>query len=237
MASAVIALKLKCGSTLASISWMSFVRLPAWISLSPLMRSTTSSVTVFTSWSGGTSCASTLMLTASSAALARILIFVTFRSLVIVLGLLLPRRMAIVDEAAPSLQVSVSLEHVFVERRLLEDAARVEEVGSGLDEPQGDEAPMHGERLRLVQRIGIEIEPPADAVAHVARAEERQDEVRAGRRTPAAESLAEVLIVLLIAHVGGDVVEAEEADSGIKRKARPVADTVLEFSLQEIVHA
>src|SRR2546426_9536442 len=89
----------------------------------------------------------------------------------------------------------------------------------------------------LGERIDVQVDAGADAVAHRARAEDRQYEVRPARRAPAAEGLAEGLIVLLVAHVAGDVVEAEEADSGIKRKARPVADTGLEFSLQAVVHA
>src|SRR2546421_11348111 len=123
MASAVIAPKLKCGSTLASISWTSLVRLPALISLSLAIRSTTSSVTVFTSWSGAASCAgasgANASAAAASSALARLL-------LVVIFGFLLPWRLAVVDQTAATLQIGVALEYVLVERRLLENAARLE---------------------------------------------------------------------------------------------------------------
>src|SRR5260221_251521 len=96
---------------------------------------------------------------------------------------------------------------------------------------------MRLERLGLIQRIGIEVHAPTERVAQRARAEDRQDHIRPATGAPAAEGLAEVLVVLLIAHVGSDVVEAKQAYSGIKRNTRPIADTVLELSLQEIVHA
>src|SRR5580765_5803093 len=181
------------------------------------MSSTTSSVTFFTSWSG---CGSSARIGAtarsadapSSAALARLLILVIAdllffcgRLLPLVARLLvrlfLPRRAPIVDQIASALQVGIALEYVLVERRLFEDAARLEQVGARLDEAQPDQAPAHIEGLGLVQRIGVEIEAPADAVAYVARAEDRQHEIRPGRRAPAAEGLAEVLVVLLIPHV------------------------------------
>src|SRR5437899_3554062 len=134
-----MALKLKCGSTLASMSSISFARLPDWISLSLAMSSTTSSVTVFTSWSGGTSCARTGITPASSptsAALARLRVFVIVGSLVFV-RFLLAWRVPIVDQAAPALQVGIALENVLVERCLLEDAARVEQIRAQLREAQG----------------------------------------------------------------------------------------------------
>src|SRR5579859_3594095 len=240
MASAVMAPKLKCGSTLASISWISFVRLPALISLSLAMRSTTSSVTFFTSWSGGTSCARATGTVASaaaapaatSAALASLLILVA-----VIFRFLLPWRAAIVDEAAAPLEISVALEHVLVERGLLQNAARVEQVGPQLSKPDAPQAVLQVIGPHITQRIGVDVDARADAIAQVARAEERQHDVRARRRAPAAEGLAEIFVVLLVSHIRGNVVQAEEPYSGIKRKARPIADTVLEFPLQEIVHA
>src|SRR3954468_2453593 len=131
MARAVMALKLKWGSTFASISWTSLARFPALISLSLAMRSTTSSVTLFTSWSGGTSwaCANGIAASAAaaSAALARLLILVA-----VIFRFFLPWRAPIVDQAAAALQISVALEHISVERGLLENAARFEQVGAQL---------------------------------------------------------------------------------------------------------
>src|SRR5438034_5345726 len=152
MASAVMALKLKCGSTLASISWTSFARLPAWISLSLVMSSTTSRVTVFTSWSGAASCAgagtASTSAAAASAALARLLILVR-----VIVRFLLPWRSPIVDEAAAALQIRVALENVLVERRFLEDAARVEQIGARLGQAQADQPVLQMIGPHLGQRV------------------------------------------------------------------------------------
>src|SRR4051812_36975078 len=177
MESAVIAVKLKCGSTLASMTWTSFARLPPWISLSLVIRSTTSSVTFLTSTSGA-SCAGAAPAKASAPITSRALV----RLLVVALifRFLLPWRRPIVDQAAAALKIGIALEYIFVERRLLEDAARIEEIGPRLREPQDDQAPARIERTGLVDRVGVEIQPLADAVAHRARAEDGQDEVGAG---------------------------------------------------------
>src|SRR5438067_7932990 len=163
-----MALKLKCGSTFASMSSISFARLPERISLSLAMRSTTSSVTVFTSWSGGTSCACSGGTAAStkSAALARLLILVMFCSLVL-FRFLFTGRMSIVDEAATSLQVGVALEHIPVERRLLEDAARVQQVGAQLREAQRPQPVLQVVGPHLAHRVDVDVDAGADAVAQV----------------------------------------------------------------------
>src|SRR5690348_16267568 len=113
-------MKLKCSSTFSSIRPISLARLPARISLSLAIRSTTSSVTVFTSTSGGgLDCACAIPAARhSAAALTRLLI-------AFILGLLYARRVAVVHQASAPLQVGVTLESVLVERGLLEDAARV----------------------------------------------------------------------------------------------------------------
>src|SRR3954469_13830036 len=205
-----MALKLKCGSTFASITWISLARLPDLISLSLAIRSTTSSVTFFTSTSGA-SCARAVPRQRSTAAprstLTRFLVVLIFR-VVVIFRILLSWRMAVVDQAAAALQVRIALEHVSVERRFLEDAARVEEIGARLGEAQDDQPPARFPGIGLIERIGVEVESLADTVAHGARAEHRQHEVRPRPGSPPAEGLAEVLVVLFVAHVGRDIVNA-----------------------------
>src|SRR3954469_684555 len=233
MASALIEAKLKCGSTLASISSISRARLPALISLSLEIRSTTSSVTRFTSTSGP-SCAGAgaphAAAKTNSSALA---------SLAVIRFLRWPLsgRLAVVDQAAAPLQVGVALEHVPVERRLLEDADRVEQVGARLRQAQPDKPVLQMIGPHLGERVGIEIDPLAEAVAHRARAQQGKYEVRPAFRAPPAEGLAEVLVVLLVAHLARHVVDAEKAEARVPQHSRPVPGAVGELALQDVVRA
>src|SRR5262245_3081222 len=149
----------------------------------------------------------------------------------------LPRRVAVVDQIAAPLQVRIPLKHVPVERGLLEQLARGQQVGALVHEVQPVERVAQLDRTHLAHRSGRDVERRTDAVTHVAGAEKRQHEVRPGPGAPAAEGLAEVLVVLLEAPFGSHVVDAEQAERAIKRKARPVVDAVLELALQEAVHA
>src|SRR6185295_16162759 len=271
MASAVIELKLKCGRTLASITWISLVRLPERISLSLVMRSTTSVVTFFTSTSGGTSCACALARTPPRRP-PRIMFRIVFIGLLtrqrpyglLPLGLRgglrggfrggflrglfgrhlrllvalarLARRVAVVDLAAAALQVRVALEHVLVERGLLEDPARVEEVGAPVHETQSVRRIAHRDGPEIGHRVaGEDVDSPSHGVAQRARAEDRQDDVGAVAHAPAPERLAEILVALLDAHVGGDVVQAEQAERAVEDEAHPVLEAVEELALQHVV--
>src|SRR6185436_4706284 len=204
MASALMAGKLKCGSTFSSITPISLARLPDLISLSLVIRSTTSSVTVFTSASGA-SCANAGATNPQNRMNAATILFI---------GLLqfFARCIAIVDQAAAPLQKGVALEHVAVERRLLEDAARVEQVGARVDEVQAVQGVAQLDRPHFAERREVVIEAGADAVAHRARAEKRQHQVGPGRRAPAAEGLAEIFVVLFQSPFRGHVVDAEQAE-------------------------
>jgi len=64
-----------------------------------------------------------------------------------------------------------------------------------------------------------------------------QHEIEAIARAPAAEGLAEILVMLLQADVGGDVVDAEHAEEGVHREAHPVLHRVVGLALQEVVEA
>src|SRR5882672_5296003 len=150
-----MAVKLKCGSTFSSISWISLLRLPR-ISLSLAMSSTTSSVTFFTSTSGVNSWPCALPRRRKAAkrqrtalAIVRMLynpqiinargrLHVDGRFETALFGnAFLTRRPSVIDQAPAALQVGVALEDVLVERRLLQDAARVEQIGAHVDQAQG----------------------------------------------------------------------------------------------------
>src|SRR3954467_5827455 len=229
-----MALKLKCGSTFASITWISLARLPDLISLSLAMRSTTSSVTFFTSTSGA-SCARTAPTQMSAARPRKVLI--RFLLVAFIIGVLFPWRLTVVHQAAPALQIGIALEHVAVERCLLEDSTRIQKVGARLDQEQGHQAPARLPRISLVDRVRIKVESFADAVPHGCGAQNGQHEIRARSHAPVAERLAEILVVLFIAHVGRDVVNPQDAEAGIERYPHPVVEAVGELALQDVVHA
>src|SRR3989442_13146590 len=125
--------KLKCGSTFSLISSISLLRLPR-ISLSLAIRSTTSSVTFFTSTSGVASwpcpLASRSAAKRHQAALAIVRMLynpqiINARGRLDVDGrfetalfsnAFLARRLSIIDQAPAALQVGVALEYVLVER-------------------------------------------------------------------------------------------------------------------------
>src|SRR6185436_11111402 len=133
------------------------------------------------------------------------------------------RRIAVVNLVAPPLQVGIALEYVLVERGLFQDAARIQQVRALADRTR------HPHRVALAHRpmpghgVEIDVRHQADAVARRARAQERPDEVRAIPDPPAAEGLAEILVVLLVAHVRGDVADAEKAEGRVEGEAHPVA--------------
>src|SRR5438132_1436642 len=173
-------MKLKCGSTFSLISPISLLRLPR-ISLSLAISSTTSSVTFLTSASGVASwpCALASRSAAkrhkAALAIVRMLYnpqIINARGRLHVDGRIetalfsnafLARRLSIVDQAPAALQVGVALEYVLVERRLLQDAARVEQIGAHADQAQRDRGIAQPDRPEianpaadlLVQQIAI----------------------------------------------------------------------------------
>src|SRR5437870_821303 len=175
-----MAVKLKCGSTFSSISWISLLRLPR-ISLSLAMSSTTSSVTFFTSTSGVNSwpCALPNRRAAkrhqAALAIVRMLYnpqIINARGRLHVDGrfetalfsnAFLARRLSIVDQTPAALQVGVALEYVLVERRLLQDAARVEQIGAHADQAQRDRGIAQPDRPEIANRIGIDVGRGSDA--------------------------------------------------------------------------
>src|SRR5882672_2808569 len=246
--------KLKCGSTFSSISWISLLRLPR-ISLSLAMSSTTSSVTFFTSTSGANSwpCALPSRKAAkrhkAALAIMRILYnpqIINARGRLHVDGgpeaalfsnALLARRLSIIDQAPAALQIGIALECVLVERRLLQDAARLQQIGAHADQAQHDRGIAQPDRPEIADRVGIEVGRGSNAVAQRARAQNRQHEIRTVANAPAAQGLAEILVVLLDPHVGRHIVNAQQAERAVEGEARPVLHAVLELALQQVVDA
>src|SRR3989442_15942592 len=236
--------KLKCGSTFSLISSISLLRLPR-ISLSLAISSTTSSVTFFTSTSGVASWACALASRSATkrhkAALAIVRMLynpqiINARGRLHVDGrfetalfsnAFLARRLSIVDQAPAALQVGVALEYVLVERRLLQDAARVQQIGAHADQAQRDRGIAQAARPEIADRIGIDVGRGSDAVAQRARAQNRQHLIPTIANSPAAQGLAEILVVLLDAHVGGHVVYAQQPEGAVEGEARPVLHAVL----------
>src|SRR5467141_3379618 len=261
-----MAAKLKCGSTFSSISWISLLRLPR-ISLSLAMSSTTSSVTFFTSTSGVNSwpCALPSRKAAKRhrTALAIVRMFCSHHGFVVLgnarqdhainvrrrldvdgrpetalfLNAFLTRRLSIIDQAPAALQVGVALEYVLVERRLLQDAARVQQIGAHIDQAQRDRGIAQPDRPEIADRIGIDVGRGSNAVAQRARAENRQHEIRTVANAPAAQGLAKILVVLLDPHVGRHIVNAQQPAGAVEGEARPVHHAVLELALQQVVDA
>ena len=77
-------------------------------------------------------------------------------------------------------------------------------------------------RIDVGDRVGIEVDQPADAVPAAARAEEGQHEERPVADAPLAERLAEILVVLFDAGFGRDVEEAQHARPCVDRDAADV---------------
>src|ERR1044071_4607821 len=55
-------------------------------------------------------------------------------------------------------------------------------------------------------------------------------------RSPAPERLAEILVALFDAHVGGHVVQAEQAERAVEDEAHSVLEAVEELALEHVVH-
>src|SRR6185369_378931 len=110
----------------------------------------------------------------------------------------LARRIAVVDLVAAPLEVGVALEDVLVQCRLLENLARVEEVGTPVHQAQTVRGITQRDRPEIGYRVaGEDVDPPAHGVAQRARAEDREDDVGTVAHTPAPERLAEILVALL----------------------------------------
>src|SRR6185369_16130923 len=110
------------------------------------------------------------------------------------------------------------------------------EVGTPVHQAQTVRGITQRDRPEIGYRVaGEDVDPPAHGVAQRARAEDREDDVGTVAHTPAPERLAEILVALLDAHVGGYVVQAEQAERAVEHEAHSVLETVEKLALQHVV--
>src|SRR2546421_861314 len=184
------------------------------MSLSFLRMPTTSSVIDFTRTSGAGCWARATGISNARSRYGEILMAMGFRSLGgFIIGLLaLPRRIAIVDEVATSLQPDLAHEAVFVERRLVNNARGVEQVGAIVDRARPIKRVVHGNPVDLENEVGLRIEDQAEAVADRRGPQERQNQIRPAADAPPAQCLPEILVVLWQPGVGREVEHAGEPE-------------------------
>src|SRR5687768_11463339 len=83
------------------------------------------------------------------------------------------RRLAVVDQIAAPLQIAVTHELVLVKRGRVEDLRCVEELRAALDELADTDLVAGARGIYVRERIGIDVDGPAERIAQVARAEQR----------------------------------------------------------------
>src|SRR5437879_5546646 len=169
------------------------------MSLSFLRMATTSSVIDFTRTSGAGCWACAAGMNNAKSKQEEIFMAIGFWSLGgFIIGLLaLPRRIAVEDEIASALQPGIAHEGVFVERRLVNNARGVEQVGTIADRAHPVERVVHGNPVDPENKVGLGIEQQAEAVADRRGTQDRQNQVCAAADAPPAQCLPEIFVVLL----------------------------------------
>src|SRR5690349_523864 len=139
------------------------------------------------------------------------------------------RDQRVADDVAPQLVVPV-LPHdaaqlgVEIDRRAL-DLIELGSDSGALVDAVHDEAGPHEMRYPdvvgdITPGVDIAVDPHADAVARIARAEDRQHQIGAAiLDPPAVERLAEIPGLLLEPHLGRDVENAGQPDRAVDREA------------------
>src|SRR6266853_616777 len=208
------------------------------MSLSFLRMPTTSSVIDFTRTSGAGCWACATGISNAKSQHAEILMAMGFLSLGgFIIGLLaFPRWIAIVHEVATALQPGLAHEAVFVERRLVNNARGVEEVGAIVDRARSVERVVHRNSVYLENEVGLRIEDQAETVADRRGPQERQNQIRPAADAPPAQCLPEILIVLLQPEVGSEVENAGDPERRIENDASEIVEPLLKLALQHIVH-
>src|SRR5882672_5425824 len=208
------------------------------MSLSCFRMATTSSVIDFTKTSGAGCWACATGISNAKSKHAKILMALGFRSLGgFIIGLLaLPRWIAIVDEVATALQPGLAHEAVFVERRLLDHAGGIEQFGSARDNTDPDSCVAHRNIIDSPYQVGLCIDQESETVANRRGTQDRQNQVRAAADAPPAQSLPEILVVLLQTEVGREVENAGDPERRIEKDPSEILEPPLELALQHIVH-
>ena len=86
-----------------------------------------------------------------------------------------------------------------------------------------------------IERIDQEIDDDADGIAGIGRPKQRQYHIGAFRHSPNRQGLAEVLVMAFHAHIGGDIVQPQDADGGIDHEPGRRGEGPVQFPLQDIV--
>src|SRR5438034_1737453 len=208
------------------------------MSLSFLRIATTSSVIDFTRTSGAGCWACATGTSNAKSKQEEIFMAIGLWSLggFIIGFLALPRWVTVVDEIASALQPGIAHEGVFVERRLVNNARGVEQVGTSADRARPIERVVHGNPPDLENEVGLGIEQQTETVAYRGGTEDRQNQVRAAADTPRAQGLAEILVVLLESQLGGEVENAGDPERRIEKNPPKVVYPLLKFTLQHVVH-
>src|SRR5437773_434178 len=208
------------------------------MSLSFLRIATTSSVIDFTRTSGAGCWACATGISNAKSKQEEIFMAIGLWSLggFIIGFLALPRWVTVVDEIASALQPGVAHEGVFVERRLVNNARGVEQVGTIAEGARSIECVVHGNSVDIEHEIGPRVQQQAETVADAGGTEDRQNQIRAAADTPRAQGLAEILVVLLESQLGGEVENAGDPERRIEKNPPKVVYPLLKFTLQHVVH-
>ncbi|MBV6475109.1 MAG: hypothetical protein MOGDAGHF_00621 [Rhodocyclaceae bacterium] len=140
------------------------------------------------------------------------------------------------NQAATALQIGIAHITVLVQRRFLDNLVGLEQLGAVADDTGGEQQIAGLNVIHVGNRVGGNVKDQADGIPHVARTEERQDNIRTIVDAPAAEGLADVLFMLFHAHGTGDIDDAEESDGGIHQDAAGIRSSLCRLALQQVVH-
>jgi hypothetical protein len=89
-----------------------------------------------------------------------------------------------------------------------------------------------GTSVTLPYRVGEGIDGPAAGIAHIARPDDRPEQVATATDTPNRERLAEIFVMLFQAQLTGDIEKSENSDSGIDQQTADIDAGISQFSLQ-----
>src|SRR5258708_18994864 len=194
------------------------------MSLSFLRMATTSSVIDFTRTSGGSCWACARGISNAKSRQKEIFIEAGFRLFGgFIIGVLaLSRGIAVVDEVASALQPGFAHEGVLVERRLLDNAGSIEQVGAVGDRARPVEGVMHGNSVDIEHEIRPRVQQQAETVADRGGTQDRQDQIRAAADAPRAQGLAEILVVLLESQLGSKVENPGDAERRVEKNPAEV---------------
>ena len=149
----------------------------------------------------------------------------------------LARRIAVVNQVATTLEIAIADVGILVQRRFVDHLVGRQQVGTVVHRPQGEQDIAAVACAEMGKRISGHVEHEAHGITCGARPEHGDHHIGAAADTPAAEGLAEILVMLFQPDVRGDIEGAEYADRGIDHYPAQIADRLRALALQQIVHA